>query len=158
MVILRRRALIDSAKLMLAPGPLEIPVPFYSTDQSEQVEYPIAQVADALDQLAARVGARSSAPAAWKWLWAAGAARIEVGFSAGPSSEGRRRRVWQGSPLIVKASPVELLDFWRRLRLLLPATWLHDEDCRVYRPEAFLEEWDRRGLGPRVLHLPAPAR
>jgi hypothetical protein len=70
-----------------------------------------------------------------RWPWQSGPSSITVDFRSTASPN------WAGARLEPNCAPTLLLDFWNRVRVSLPALWLSGPECRVYRPESFLEEW-----------------
>ena len=140
----RKPAVIAEAGLALIPGPEEIPEPYFSTEVHDLVEYDCDEVARVFDGVAKPMGTREGDPDTWRWRWQSGEHFVEIGFSL--LGEGR---AWGGSNLELHVPATLLLQLWNRVRRELPAVWLHDSSCRMYRPESFVTEFSVGGRRER---------
>ncbi|HOJ76827.1 MAG TPA: hypothetical protein PLZ08_03295 [Bacillota bacterium] len=74
------------------------------------------------------------------WEWQKGQSIIRFDFSTMFDIEGNET-LWGGSSLYTDCLFSDLIDFWLNLRRFCPRIWLHDWQCNIYSPNAFIREY-----------------
>lgn len=141
--------------LSLIPGPKRFEEPFYSTELQEMEEYSAEEVAHTLTHFDGMTPVTHLEVAsaqdwyAWRWRLDLDSGIIEIGFSVFEEPDPVR---WGGSEMETLCTFTELVRFWRAFQAHFPASWLHDDMCRMYTPSSFLATYAVPRLRPALTH------
>lgn len=150
--------LLCDLEIALIPRPRHFEEPFYSTEIYELEDYPALDVAETFSTLpemtVTSLGGMADEEGwfRWRWRWERADRLIELNFSAFEMESPGRPILWGGSELTTLCTFADLVRLWLAVQQRLPASWLHDDDCRVYTPHSFLETYALPRLRPALAH------
>jgi len=131
----------SAGDLSFISGPAPLRGTTYSTELVECVEYSVTKVEQAI---LAHPGVEMSVleggsvveddADALLFAWRDEDRRIELEIADDRDSS------WSGSPIEVSCAFSDLLELWRTITVTCPFVWLHDSDCCMFSPAAYLAE------------------
>jgi hypothetical protein len=134
--------------LSLIPGPAAVVGTMQSTDLDDRVEYELDRVEAAFASLPTIGRTNLDDPEGVVFFELRRGSRkvlVEIDPRDDPAS-----RLWFGSPLETDCLFGDLLDVWHHLWTTCPATWLHNAECTMWSPEAFVDQVARPALLPAL--------
>jgi hypothetical protein len=126
-------------KWSLIPGPEIITGSILSTELKDVAEYSIENIMKSISELPNCNIIKEAIPSIWEWK-----AKWEIlnqFIIFGMSSFDEDNKIWGGSELEIKATSESLYLLWILLRIKYKRIWLHNEECRIYSPEIFKNEY-----------------
>ena len=121
----------------LVPGPRQLPKPIFPSDRVTErlVAYEPRRVAEALSSLEGVIVTSTNNKDGWAWrgTFESEDDIFDIGFSLFETSP----PMWGGSELIGISKASAALDLLSKLRLDLPAVYLHSSEALFYTPEGF---------------------
>jgi hypothetical protein len=142
--------------LSLIPGPSPVVGMMQSTELDDMVEYPLDLVEGAFARIPTIERTILDDPPGVVFFELRRASRkvlVELDPRDDPAS-----KLWLGSPLETDCLFSDLLEVWRDVCATCPATWLHNAECTMWSPEAFVDQVAIPALLPALNNPNAPIR
>src|SRR5262245_5808093 len=130
---------VQSSQFALVPGPSDFDEPCSSIEVMEFEKYPAEVVKKALDEICGPSCSNGEHPDRNAWFWTSENGCILIGFST-MYNAGDTVLLWSGRPLDIDCTVECLIMFWQEFQTRFPTAWLHDAECRLYKPETFLQD------------------
>ena len=132
-----------SSSYFFAPGPLSFEEPFYNWDIDEYVRYSPESITDSILRVPGTTILHPAAPTwnDWEAVWEQEGRQIIMDDCQFCEDE----NTWSQLLLTCDCDLCDLFRLWDMIQIKHPAVWLHSgDDCRVFTPASFLEEWEKR--------------
>jgi hypothetical protein len=136
----RIRSRRETLDWSFVPGPLDFIEPLSSIAMRETAEYAPAAVAAHALKIPGVQLTHNAQPSWWDWRarWS-GEREAYVAFEM--TLFETDPPLFGGFLLDADCTAADLLGLWGNLRGAFPGIWLHDRDCRVYKPESFRAQY-----------------